>query len=69
VGNSSIQDEVEESEEQPLVRHRSRQRSSASEEHMEVGEAEVSPVLSPPQSTVASQTRLNGNAFPDEVVA
>uniref|UniRef100_A0A7C8YKB5 UBX domain-containing protein n=1 Tax=Opuntia streptacantha TaxID=393608 RepID=A0A7C8YKB5_OPUST len=66
VGNSSIQDEVEESEEQPLVRQRSRQRSSASEEHMEVGEAEVSPVLSPPQSTVASQTRLNGNAFPDE---
>lgn len=66
VGNSSIQDEVEESEEQPLVRHRSRRRSSASEEQMEVGEAEVSPVLSPPQSTVASQTQLNGNAFPDE---
>ncbi|KAJ8449305.1 hypothetical protein Cgig2_002437 [Carnegiea gigantea] len=66
VGNSSIQDEVEESEEQPLVRHRSRRRSSASEEQMEVGEAEVSPVLSPLQSTVASQTQLNGNAFPDE---
>lgn len=65
--NSSIQDEVEELDEQPLVRNRSRRRSPGSEEaNMEVGEAEVSPVLSPPRSTVADQAQLNGNAFPSD---
>lgn len=56
-------------DEQPLVRNRSRRRSSASATHTEVEESEVNPTLNPPQPTVASETHPNGNAFPsDEVI-
>ncbi|KAK9716514.1 hypothetical protein RND81_06G238500 [Saponaria officinalis] len=53
-GSSSIRDVVD-VEEQPLVRHRSRDVSS--------GSVEVSPVASPPRPAADSQPQLNGSAF------
>ncbi|KAL6986182.1 hypothetical protein U1Q18_019550, partial [Sarracenia purpurea var. burkii] len=50
VGSSSNQDEAEDAEEQPLVRHRSRRMSSASvDSGKETGEVEVTPLSSPGQ--------------------
>ncbi|XP_021863198.1 plant UBX domain-containing protein 8 [Spinacia oleracea] len=65
-GSSSFQDEADDMDEQPLVRNRSRRRSSASATHTEVEESEVNPTLNPPQPTVASETHPNGNAFPSD---
>ncbi|XP_021735909.1 plant UBX domain-containing protein 8-like [Chenopodium quinoa] len=65
-GSSSIQDEADDMDEQPLVRNRSRRRSSASTAQGEVAESDVSPVLDPPQTNVASETHPNGTAFPSD---
>ncbi|KAK9668201.1 hypothetical protein RND81_13G040900 [Saponaria officinalis] len=63
-GSSLIQDDVDELDEQPLVRHRSRQRSSGSmEADRDIEETEVNPVLSPPRPAADSQTQLGGSAF------
>ncbi|OMO79429.1 hypothetical protein CCACVL1_13680 [Corchorus capsularis] len=67
VGSSSARDEDEDVEEQPLVRHRSRQTSSASgESAKEVGVVESSPPSSPGQQDIGNHPPSNGNAFPDE---
>jgi hypothetical protein len=67
-GSSSIQDEAEDVEDQPLIRHRSRQPSSGSlESAREVGVAEASPPSSPGQSNIGSHPLHNGDAFSDEV--
>lgn len=69
-GSSFIQDETEDLEEQPLVRHRSRHMSSASEESSKEVEVienlEVSPPSSPRQLNRGNQTQHNGNAFPSD---
>ncbi|KAL2902338.1 Plant UBX domain-containing protein 8 [Bienertia sinuspersici] len=66
-GGSSIQDEVDELDEHPLVRNRSRRRSSVSARvPREEGESEVSPALNPPEPTVASQAHPNGSFPTDE---
>ncbi|XWS48967.1 hypothetical protein CRYUN_Cryun13aG0122900 [Craigia yunnanensis] len=66
-GSPSIQDEAEDVEEQPLVRHRSRQTSSGSEEFAkEVGVVEASPPSSPGQQGIGNLPPNNGNAFPSD---
>lgn len=66
-GSSSIQDEADDMDEQPLIRSRPRRMSSASvRAHREVEESEVSPALDSPQPTIASETHPNGNAFPSD---
>ncbi|GAB4834342.1 hypothetical protein Ancab_032596 [Ancistrocladus abbreviatus] len=66
-GSSSIPEEVEELEEQPLVRHRSRRMSPGSvEAHREVEETEVSPELTPQYHAIASHSQHNGNTFPSD---
>lgn len=68
-GRSLIQDEIEDSDEQPLVRNRSRQMSSGSgESAKEVGVVEASPPLSPRQPNSGTSPVRNGDAFPSEVV-
>ncbi|KAI8530348.1 hypothetical protein RHMOL_Rhmol11G0050600 [Rhododendron molle] len=52
VGSSSIQDEAEDVEEQPLVRHRSRRMSYASINSGKENEAEVTPPSSPGQDDI-----------------
>ncbi|XAR70338.1 hypothetical protein NMG60_11027162 [Bertholletia excelsa] len=64
VGSSSIQDEAEDAEEQPLVRHRSRHVSSSSIDAAKgIEEVEVTPPSSPHQSTDVTQPPRNGNDF------
>ncbi|KAK6947728.1 UBX domain [Dillenia turbinata] len=66
-GTSSVQDDAEDVEEQPLVRQRSRQTASGllgSTKEVEV--VEVSPPSSPPQHIIGSHPQRNGNAFPSE---
>lgn len=66
-GSSSIPEEAEDVEEQPLVRHRSRHTSSGSGESAnEVGVTEVSSPPSPGQPDVSNQPQHNGNAFPSD---
>lgn len=66
-GSSSIQDEVEDLEEQPLVRHRSRHMSSASvESSKEVGVIEDSPPSSPRQHDISNRPQHNSNVFPSD---
>ncbi|XWS61826.1 hypothetical protein CRYUN_Cryun07bG0158500 [Craigia yunnanensis] len=66
-GSSSIQDEAEDVDEQPLVRHRSRQTSSGSGESAnEVGVVEASPPSSPGQQGIGNLPSNNENAFPSE---
>ncbi|XP_031275126.1 plant UBX domain-containing protein 8-like [Pistacia vera] len=66
-GSSSIQDEAEDLEEQPLVRHRSRHMSSGSVElPKEAGVIEASSPSSPGQHDISDLPQHNGNAFPDE---
>ncbi|XP_057520105.1 plant UBX domain-containing protein 8-like [Amaranthus tricolor] len=64
-GSSFIQEEVDELDELPLVRNRSRRRAP-NMAHREVGESEISPIPNPPQPTVTGQSHLNGNEFPEE---
>ncbi|XP_044485014.1 plant UBX domain-containing protein 8-like isoform X2 [Mangifera indica] len=66
-GSSSIQDEAEEVEEQPLVRHRSRHLSSGSMDlPKEARVAEASSPSSPVQRDISDLPQHNGNVFPDE---
>ncbi|OVA14152.1 UBX [Macleaya cordata] len=66
-GSSSVQDEAEDVEEQPLVRNRSRRMSSGSGESLkEVGEMEESPPSSPGPHDITGHPPRNGDAFPDE---
>ncbi|XWS49888.1 hypothetical protein CRYUN_Cryun12cG0041700 [Craigia yunnanensis] len=66
-GSSSIQDEAEDADEQPLVRHRSRQTSSGSGEYAkEVGVVEASPPSSPGQQGIGNIPSNNENAFPSD---
>ncbi|PON46235.1 UBX domain-containing protein [Trema orientale] len=63
-GSSFIQDETDDLEEQPLVRHRSRRMSSGSvESAQEVGVVEASPPLSPIQPSRGASPQHNGDAF------
>ncbi|XP_057510879.1 plant UBX domain-containing protein 8-like isoform X2 [Actinidia eriantha] len=63
-GSSSLQDEAEDVEEQPLVRHRSRHMSSASVgSGKETGEIEVTPPSGPGQQTNISHPPRNRNDF------
>ncbi|KAK6935334.1 UBX domain [Dillenia turbinata] len=66
-GTSSVQDDAEDVEEQPLVRHRSRRMASGSlGSTKEVGVVEVSPPSGPQHHTIVSHPQQNGNAFPSE---
>ncbi|KAL5551799.1 hypothetical protein UlMin_001975 [Ulmus minor] len=66
-GSSFIQDETEDVEEQPLVRHRSRRMSFGSmESDKEVGVIEPSPPSSPRQLNTDNHPRHDGNAFPSD---
>ncbi|XVF13196.1 hypothetical protein REPUB_Repub08aG0187300 [Reevesia pubescens] len=66
-GSSSIQDEDEDVDEQPLVRHRSRQTSSGSGESAKVvGVIEASPPSSPGQQDIGNLPPNNGNTFPSD---
>ncbi|KAJ6393731.1 hypothetical protein OIU77_023046 [Salix suchowensis] len=66
-GSSSIHDEAEDVEEQPLIRHRSRQISSGSmESATEVGVGEASPPSSPGRSNIGSHPLHNVDAFSEE---
>lgn len=71
VGSSSIQDEAEDVEEQPLVRHRSRRMSYASiNSGRENEEAEVTPPSSPGQDDDINHPPTNIIDPPtDEVVS
>ncbi|XP_077248565.1 plant UBX domain-containing protein 8-like [Tasmannia lanceolata] len=64
VGNSSLQEEAEDVEEQPLVRHRSRRSpSGASESAKEIAEMVDSPPSSPEPHDIGSHPQHNGDAF------
>ena len=65
-GSSSIQEDAEDVEEQPLVRHRS-QRVSFGSDDVEVIEA--SPPSSPGRQDVGNQPQHNRNAFPSDEVS
>ncbi|KAK8658131.1 hypothetical protein V6N13_036343 [Hibiscus sabdariffa] len=66
-GSSSIQDDAEDVEEQPLVRHRSRRASSGSRESVkEIEDVEASPPSSPGQHNIGNLPQSNGNAFPSD---
>lgn len=63
-GRSFIQDEVEDLDDQPLVRHRSRRMSSGSAESAkEVEVVEDSPPSSPRQPDRGASPVRNGDAF------
>ena len=63
-GSSLTQDELEDLEEQPLVRHRSRRMSSGSVESVqEVEVVEASPPLSPRQPNRNTSPQRDGDAF------
>lgn len=67
VGSSSAQDEVEDVEEQPLVRHRSRHTSSGSiDTAKEIGEDDLSPPTSPQRHNAVIHPEPNENEFPSE---
>ncbi|KAA8521986.1 hypothetical protein F0562_012700 [Nyssa sinensis] len=64
VGSSSIQDEAEDVEELPLVRHRSRRMSSGSvESARDIGEIEDGPPSSPGQQNNVNHPPQNRNDF------
>ncbi|KAF3448497.1 hypothetical protein FNV43_RR09210 [Rhamnella rubrinervis] len=69
-GSSFIQDDIEDSEEQPLVRHRSRRMPSGSmESAKEVGvieNLEDSPPSSPRQLNRENHPQRNGDSFPSD---
>ncbi|XP_048230065.1 plant UBX domain-containing protein 8 [Ricinus communis] len=66
-GSLSIQEEAEDVEEQPLVRHRARRTSSGSVvSAREVGVIEASPPTSPGQNNLSSHPQRNGDSFSDE---
>ncbi|MBA0835135.1 hypothetical protein Goarm_007434 [Gossypium armourianum] len=66
-GSSSIQDDAEDVEEQPLVRRRTRQASSGSGESVkEIGVVEASSPSNPGQQDAGNLPRNNGNAFPSD---
>ncbi|GMJ06187.1 hypothetical protein like AT4G23040 [Hibiscus trionum] len=63
-GSSSIQDDAEVVEEQPLVRPRPRRALSGLRESVkEIGAVEASPASSPGQQDVGNLPQSNGNAF------
>ncbi|XP_010934464.1 plant UBX domain-containing protein 8 isoform X2 [Elaeis guineensis] len=62
-GNISVQEETEDVEEQPLVRHRSRRTSSGNAELAESGGLAYSPPSSPQQNNIGSGPPYNGDAF------
>ncbi|XP_016651056.1 PREDICTED: plant UBX domain-containing protein 8 [Prunus mume] len=66
-GSSSIQDETEDVEEQPLVRHRSRRMSSGSvESAKDVGATEDSAPSSPGEQDMGNHPRHSGSVFPTD---
>ncbi|PQP96589.1 plant UBX domain-containing protein 8 isoform X2 [Prunus yedoensis var. nudiflora] len=66
-GSSSIQDETEDVEEQPLVRHRSRRMSSGSvESAQDVGATEDSAPSSPGEQDMGNHPRHSGSVFPTD---
>ena len=69
MGSSSVQDEAEDVEEQPLVRHSSRRMSSGSvDTAKDLEEIEVSPPSSPQQGINASNPQHNrSDIHSDEV--
>lgn len=68
-GSSSIHDDAEDVEEQPLVRRRTRQASSGSgESEKEIGVVEASSPSNPGQQDAGNLPRNNGNAFPSDEV-
>lgn len=72
-GNSSVQEEAEDVEEQPLVRHRSRRlsfgaSSGTAESAKEVGEMVDSLPSSPVPHDITSHPHPNGDAFPSDEV-
>ena len=69
-GSSSIQDEAEDIDEQPLVRNRTRRVPSGSvETAKQTGAIEVSPVSSPRRQNVDAPPDPNGTAFQSDEVS
>ncbi|XP_010940884.1 plant UBX domain-containing protein 8 [Elaeis guineensis] len=62
-GNTFVQEETEDVEEQPLVRHRSGCPSSGNAELAESGQVVYSPPTSPQQNNISSRPSYNGNTF------
>lgn len=71
-GTSFIQDDTDDLEEQPLVRHQSRRVSSGSVESSKevevIEDLEVSPPSSPRQLNRGNHSQHNGDAFPSAEV-
>ena len=69
-GSSSIRDDTEDVEEQPLVRHRSRRMPPGSvEPSKEVGPSETSTPSSPGEQDMGDQPSHDGGAFPSDEVS
>lgn len=69
--NSSFQDETEDVEELPLIRHRGRRTSAGSAEPRddeEIGVVDAGPPASPGRHNITSHPQNNGNAFASEEV-
>ncbi|XP_008812935.2 plant UBX domain-containing protein 8-like [Phoenix dactylifera] len=62
-GNTFVQEETEDVEELPLVRHRTRCPSSGNAELAESGQVVYSPPSSPQQNNISSRPPYNGNTF------
>lgn len=64
----SVQDDTEDMEEQPLVRHRSRRVSPGNAESTESGPMVHSPPSSLPLHNIQDNRQYNGDGFPSEEV-
>lgn len=69
-GSSSIRDDTEDVEEQPLVRHRSRRMPYGSvESAKELGPSETSTPSSPGEQDMGNHPSHDGSAFPSDEVS
>lgn len=69
-GSSVVQDEAEDGEEEPLVRHRSKRTASGSvEPSREAGSIEPTPPSSPEQHDSGNRAQHDGNVFASEEVS
>ncbi|KAL0550265.1 hypothetical protein IC582_014771 [Cucumis melo] len=66
-GSTSAQDEVEDLEEDNLVRHRSKRKSTSYVEPAKGGEVDVNLASSPKHSDTSNNPQHNGNIFPSDV--
>lgn len=67
-GSTSAQDEVEDLEEDNLVRHRSKRKSTGYVEPAKGDEVDVNLASSPKHSDTSNNPQRNGNIFPSDEV-